>query len=247
MTLESVVTESDSTRARVLVYHVDSIGSRLNTAPPPVVKFSERQHAILEATQIQLATPSYYRKYEESESNKGIRDEKEAQYEKRTDMETFRDESKLPALTGASDVSLKLAYAVDDFWMFCTSVKPPTDWELQEMRREFEYDCVTTIANPSEFAKELGAAFAAYSERSADHLNFQGKLLWQLRPPAVCVYHGPVVYSDDSAKEIEDLPKERQAAMIPFFKRTQFSNQREYRFTISINGGPGKPKVFLPI
>lgn len=237
---------SNPTKARVHVSYVGLTWNHLNTAPLMVVKSSKRQHAIPKATHIQLATPSYYREYEESECNEGIRDEKEAQYEKRTDMQTLRNETKLPPLAEASYVPVELTYASNDFWMFCTSVRLPTNWELRKMRRVFEYDCVTTIANPSEFAKELGEAFAAYSGQSVDHLDSRGKLFLQLMP-IVCVRHGPVVYSDDSAKEIEDLPQEERGAMLPFFKRTQFSNQREYRFTISTLGGTGKPKVLLPI
>ena len=253
LTLESGFIESDPAMVTVFVYRVDLTGSLLNPVPPSVVKFSEGQYAIPKAKCIQLATPRYYREYEESKGNKGIRDEKEAQYEKRTDMKTFLDESRLSAPAGASQASLQLTYASNCFWMFCTSGRPTTDWELQKIWEEFpEYDCVTTIANPSEFAKELGAAFAVHSQWSDVSLSPLDKFVRQLRPPeigdrVVWIYHGPVVYPRNPAKVIATLPEERQAAVIPFVKRAQFSNQREYRFTVSINGEPKEPEFYLPI
>ena len=238
LTRESAFIESDPTKALVLVYRVDLTGSRLK-ALLPVVKFSKREHAIPnpEATCIQLATPSYYREYEGSEGNKGIRDEKEAQYERRWE---------------ASNVSWKMTLGRKDFWMFCTSVQPPTDWELRKMRDKFEYDCATTIANPSEFAKELGSAFAAYSEWSDVRLSPLDNVLRQSLPPevgdkVVWVYHGPVVYQRNPATVIEAFPEDKQAAVVPFVKRDQFSDQREYRFTVLIHGEPKEPKFPLPI
>ena len=253
-TLETAFIESDPTKAPVFVYRVDLTGSRLK-ALSPVVKFSKREHAIPnpEATCIQLATARYYREYEESEGDKGIRDEEEARYERRTNMKTFLDESKLPAPVGASQVSLQLTYASNDFWIFCTSMKPTTDWELRKMRQAFGYDCATTIANPSEFAKELGSAFATHSEWSdvvsLSPLARVSRLLplSEVGDKSVFVRHGPVVYQRNPAKVIEAFPEYEQAAVMPFVKRDQFSHQKEYRFTVSIRGEPKEPTFSLPI
>ena len=254
-TLEAAFIESNSTKALVLVYRVDLTGSQLK-APPPVVKFSKREHAIPnpEAICIQLATPEHYRKTEDNEGNTGIRDEKEAQYVKQMDLETFLDKQKSSIPSGVVvQGSVKITFAVDDFWMFCTSVKPPTDWELQKIWKEFpQYDCATTIASPSEFAKELGAAFAGYSQWSDVSLSPRDELARQLRPPeigdkVVWVHHGPVVYPRDSAKVIEALPEKSRAEVAPFVKREGYSGQSEYRFTVSVNGAPKKPVFDLPI
>ena len=258
LTLESSFIESDPTKTLVVVYRVDLTGSRLKTLSP-VVKFSKREHAIPnpEATCIQLATPRYYRKYEESEGNKGIRDEEEAQYVIRTALKTFLDKGKILVPGGAfGQGSAELTFTVDHFWMFCTSAKPKTDGELRKMLKEFGYDCATTIANPSEFAEELGAAFAAYSIWSDVNLSILDQVrLMVLRarrqnpPPekAVVVYHGPVVYQRNPAKVIDTFPEDEQAAVAPFVKRDQFSHQKEYRFTVSIHGEPKEPTFYLPI
>lgn len=254
LTLESSFIESDPTKAPVLVYRVDLTGSRLK-ALSPVVKFSMREHAIPnpEATCIQLATARYYREYEESEGDKGIRDEQEARYERRTNMKTFLDESKLPAPAGASQVSLQLTYESNDFWIFCTSMKPTTDWELRKMRQAFGYDCATTIANPSEFAKELGSAFATHSEWSdvvsLSPLARVSRLLprSEVGDKSVFVHHGPVVYQCNPAKVIEAFPEDKRGAVAPFVKRDQFSHQKEYRFTVSIRGEPKELTFSLPI
>ena len=167
LTLEAAFIESDSTTALVFVYRVDLTGSQLK-APPPVVKFSEGRYAIHEAKCIQLATPEYYRNFGEGEGDKNIRDEQEAIHEKRANMGTFLAEHQLLASEGASNVSLRLRLARNGCWIFCTSVKPTTDRELQTTREacSADYDCTTTIANPSEFAKKLGAVFAAHSQWS---------------------------------------------------------------------------------
>ena len=234
LALETAFIESGPTKALVLVYRVDLTGSQ-SKALSPVVKFSKREHALPnpEATCIQLATPRYYREHEKKE----IRDDKEAQYERRWE---------------ASNVSWTMTLGRNDFWMFCTSVQPKTDWELRKMRQVFGYDCATTIANPSEFAKELGAAFAAYSEWSDVSLSSLDKVLLQLLPSevgdkVVCVYHGPVVYQRDPAKVIEAFPEDEQAAVVPFVKRDQFSREKEYRFTVLIRGEPKEPRFSLPI
>ena len=257
LTLESSFIESDPTKALVLVYRVDLTRSWLK-AVSPVVKFSKREHAIPnpKATDIQLATPRCYRKYEESEGNKGIRDEKEAEYVIRTALKTFLDKGKISVPRGVvGQGSVELTFTVDDFWMFCTSAKPKTDGELRKMLKEFGYDCATTIANPSEFAKELGAAFAAYSRWSDVSLSPLDKVLWVLRPilppevadKVVWVYHGPVVYQRNPAEMIEAFPEDKRGAVVPFVKREQFSHQREYRFTVLIRGAPKEPTFSLPI
>ena len=254
LTLESSFIESDPTKALVLVYRVDLTGSHLK-APQPVVKFSKREHAIPnpKAKGIQLATPRYYREYEESEGKKGIRDEEEAQYVIRMDIKTFFDKRKTAVPRGVvGQGSVELTFTVDDFWMFCTSAKPKTDWELRKMLKESGYDCATTIANPSEFAKELGAAFAAHSRWSDVSLSGLDEVSRRLRPPeigdkVVWVYHGPVVYQRNPAEMIEAFPEDNRGVVAPFVKREKFSHQREYRFTVLINGEPKEPTFSLPI
>ena len=120
------------------------------------------------------------------------------------------------------------------------------------MRQAFGYDCATTIANPSEFAKELGAAFATHSEWSDVSLSPPARLsrllsLSEGDDKSVCVCHGPVVYQRNPAKVIEAFPEYERAMVMPFVKRDQFSHQKEYRFTVSIRGEPKEPKFFLPI
>ena len=254
LTLESSFIESDPTKALVLVHRVDLTGSRLK-APQPVVKFSKREHALSnpKATSIQLATPRYYRDYEENEGPKGIRDEKEAQYVIRTDLKTFFGKGKISGPRGGvGQGSVALAFTVDDFWMFCTAAKPKTDWELRQMLKESGYDCATTIANPAEFAKELGAAFAAHSRWSDVSLSGLDEVSRRLRPPeigdkVVWVYHGPVVYQRNPAEMIEAFPEHTRGVVVPFVKREKFSHQREYRFTVLINGKPKEPTFSLPI
>ena len=247
VTLESVFVEAQEPRDTVLVYHVDPGRSSVKTVSP-VVKFSEKRFAIPRAEHLKLSTPSYYREYEED--TEGIRDDLEAKY--RGDVRSFL--SKYGTLDARSIASLsgRVTYSVDNFWMFCTSQKPTSTRGLEQIRKRFSAECVTTIPDPSEFAQELGAAFASHSSWSGVDLGALDECIRKLRPSeigdkVVWVYHGPVFYSDDSQKLVESFDDLHRPAVVSFLKRRMFAWQKEYRFTVKINGKPRETQFLLPI
>ena len=120
------------------------------------------------------------------------------------------------------------------------------------MRKEFAADCVTTIPNPLEFARELGAAFAAHFSWADVGLSPWDELVRRLRPVeigelVVWVYHGPVFYSDNAEELIDSFDELHRAAVVPFLKRQKFAWQKEYRFTVTTNGNPRESEFLLPI
>ncbi len=247
VTLESAFLDARASGATVLVQRVDPARSPLTTATP-VVKFSRSQDAIPDAKCLKLATPGHYRKYEGGEGD--IRDDMEARY--REDVRSVfaktgsLELSRMPGLSGS------VTYGVDGFWVYCTSVRPTSTGEQERLRRRFQSDCATTIADPSAFARELGASFAAHSSWSDVELSFLDWLAIRLLPhecgdKVVHVHHGPVYYSDEPVELVESFPMEHRPTVVPFIKRRMYSWQQEYRFTVSMHGSPKKDELFLPI
>ena len=172
----------------------------------------------------------------------------EATYERKTDLMTFQKESRQVPMQGAEHVQLALKYA-PECWMFCASSIRPTlksSTEIEKLRDSLDpsYDCWTLIRNPSEFAKQLGISFG--NSFKPEHVDHPGPIMWKLHP-VVYVKHGPVIYTDQVSREIERFSQKMRGTVIPFIKRSKFSNQKEYRFVISL-GSNAKPKnPFLPI
>ena len=100
------------------------------------------------------------------------------------------------------------------------------------------YDAATLIAEPSQFAKQLGIDFG--NALRPDDLEHPGPTWWALLRQ-VFVDHGPVVYTESPSDVIETFPRPSWGHVAPFVKRTHFSGQKEYRFVISV-GGLGGPK-----
>lgn len=79
-----------------------------------------------------------------------------------------------------------------------------------------------------------------------DQLEIRGRSP-ELRDTIVWVRHGPVHHYDDASEPIESFPARHRAAAVPFVKRRRYGWQREYRFTVSINGRAGDDRFLLPI
>ena len=244
--LESVFVESEAPRHTVVIFRVDP--TRSWTTAGPVVKFSKRRFAIPRAEYLKLATPEWYRHYEGNAG--GVHDEMEAMY--REDVRSFLTRYGSMDSSTAALVTGEVAYVVDDFWMFCTSVTPILHREREHLRKQFAADCMTTIPDPSEFARELGAAFAAHSSWTDVDLSPRDEWLRGLRPSetgdkVVWVYHGPVCYADDAQKRVEPLDEIHRPAVVSFLKRQTFASHKEYRFTVKTNGKPRNSEFLLPL
>ena len=225
--------------------YVDFCRTPFLEAPTSIIKFSEKQYAIPTSSCIRIATPSYYREIEERSSN-GIGDPMEAIYERKTDMATFQEENRQEPMPGAEHVSVKLKY-VAECWMFCASIRPTlkTSTEIEKLKDSLDpsYDCWTSITNPSEFAKQLGVSFG--NSFKPKYVDRPGPLMWKSWP-IVYVKHGPVIYTDQVSREIERYPKEMRVSVIPFIKRSKFSNQKEYRIVISLmSNAKSKERILL--
>ena len=246
-TLETVFVEGEASRATVFVFSVDPT-RKLVQPTVSVLKFSEKQYAIPRVALLHLATPSYFREHQGD--GVGIRDEQEARYHE--DVRSFLTRHGTMDATSVALESGHATYGVDDFWMFCTFATPMSNREREQLRKEFEAGCITTIPGPSEFARELGAAFATHSSWADVYLSALDKLTRKLPPSeigdkVVWVYHGPVCYSDDAQILVESFAELHRPAVVSLLKRQTFARHKEYRFIVKINGKPRRGELLLPI
>jgi len=151
----------------------------------------------------------------------------------------------------ARDASVEGLFGADDFWLYCTSIAPSSDAELEELRDRFAAEATTVIHAPSAFARELGSGVALNvrpEELKPDPL---GWLKRRLLPPdisnVVHVHHGPVHYTDNAEEVLDAVPGTERATLLPFIKRRSYSWQREYRFTVSVIGSPTEDTYRVPI
>lgn len=223
---------------RVTVRRVNVSSRAILAGNPKTARFSESEYAIPNSPNIRLRTAAYYRDWEETDGC-GVGDSEEATLRRNTDMAAFQREAGHIPISGAHHVQLALTQR-KECWVLCTSMVTSSLTGLDRMRASVcqGYDAATLIADPSEFARQLGIDFGN-ALRPSD-LDNPGPMWWTLRPE-VFVDHGPVIYAESPSDVIERFPKESWGLVTPFVKRTRFSDQNEYRFVIS-TGGLGDPQ-----
>ncbi len=234
------------------------------TATPPVsqlLKLSERCTAPYRGRELWLRTPAYYRRIESADTkptdpHDGLLTKDATPWMRRTvALEVGSIDSLNATMTFAAD---------QEPWVYCTSIPPTNEAERKELIERFpEYDAMTAIEDPTSFAVRLGIDFAfsvqkpihvelSPLERWAYDQSSYSVPLWEGEHPIdkiVRVYHGPVVYEDQSGVlgSGEDVV---DASMVPkgwFTKKTEFSGEREYRFAVSTLGKPRDDTFRLPI
>lgn len=235
---EHTVRVDNPSTFHVVVRRVNISGPSFLASASKVVRFSESQYTIPNSANIRLRIAAYYRDLEESDGG-GIGDADEATFRRNTDLATFQSEAGQTPIFGAHHVQTTLTRR-SECWILCTSIAPMSLTETNSMRASVcqGYDAATLIADPSEFAKQLGVDFG--NTLRASDLEHPGPTWWTLLPQ-VYVDHGPVVYTESPSDVIEKFPKASWGLVTPFVKRTHYSGQKEYRFVVSI-GGMGHPK-----
>ena len=242
--LESAFVDDGPRRTLVLVWHANL---RAGLIPSPtLVKFSKSKHAIAQAANLKLATASYYRNYEGTQS--GIRDEMEARQV--VDLVTVIGDSRSPFPSSSiMSPSGKATYATDRTWLFCTAVKPAGDTDLERMRQQYSAESATVISDPSSFASDLGRVFAGNPPLTRLGGRDELKLGYYRRhriDNVVQVFHGPVLYTDDQELAFSQ-PSHLRGIASCFFKGPAFEWQREYRFVVSTVGEPAEDQLYLPV
>ena len=229
-----------------------------------LIKYSKIEHSPVSskpADYLRLATPLYYRELStgtnseligddleaavREELDRGRRGSKEMEHVKRSLIKT------LPYLSDSIKLSLTLGRK--NFCMYCTSIDPYLSYEREKQMESLSmnYNFMTKIEKPSEFAKQLGHDVGEYirlhndlqfdySQPSINYIlgSFYRKLTETMGEHLISVSHGPVIYLDEG--EIREIIKGgsevRPGSIIPFVKREKYKKQQEYRFIVSIQG-----------
>ena len=272
--LESMFTASDLS-CTIVVCFVDltTVVSGFNlhsySKSDTLVKYSEARFSPVSPEPvdcIRLATPSYYQKFEIGENSELIADNLESKYIKSlnwrnrgsVEMEIFKKNlaASLPNLR--YNLKAKMTWARNDFWIYCTSIDPNKSYKRKKQMKHLSpnYNFMTKIKEPSEFAKQLGRDVGKQIELDRDlecdypgwhiiasHVRKQSEFLGDY---LIAVDHGPVIYLDDDKIEklLNKHSEERSASIVPFVKRKKYKGQREYRFLISVQFHSPKRDTF---
>ena len=139
-----------------------------------------------------------------------------------------------------------------NWWIFCTSIEPPTndDWNLWRATLEDDYDHVSFIQRPREFARALAIMVAEQQgpqggPSEMTH-SFDGEPSLRTEHRTQWVFHGPVIYVDDVYALIQAATSKHELALLPLFaKNSEYRDQREYRFAIPTEVEPASETVLL--
>ena len=228
----------------------------ISRASDAVRQFSSSQRGstpFVRSKYLKLATAEHYRKRKNDAD--GIADRLESSAVQKMSLSDFVSGELGRYASGIAEMT----YRSEPSWMFCGSIRPETDWELEGMCRELrrahfpDYDCVTTISNPSEFARQLGIDVGSVNHASVklNQLEYWKRQLLRLRRDpfrrVVFVHHGPVIYRDTPYSFIERFSENERGLVAQFVKRTKFAGQREYRFIVSIGGEPTDQALLLDV
>ena len=228
----------------ILVHRVD-YRPRPSPSVRRVVKFSEKRYAPCRAKKLRLATPSYYRDQESLPL--GIADPNENKLRKNA---TPWAHNRFPYIS----VKATAVFSSDsEPWVYCASHLSSyhTSRNLKaKFSDEYDYDAATEIQDVDAFAMWLGIDFALQVDKDK-HLKMEDFYREAYTASNhsidtfVYVYHGPVHYEDESGviATNDDWTDIHGAVRAYFTKRTEFSDQSEYRFAVSTHGTP-RDKVF---
>ena len=271
---ESMFTVSDlSCTIKVCFVDLATIVSGFNlhsySKSDTLIKYSEARFSPVSpepADCIRLATPSYYQKFKTGENSELIADDREGSYIETLNwrnrgsavMETLKNNLSASLLGVRYNLKATMRRGRNDFWMYCTSIDPGLSYYRSKQMKSLSqsYDFMTKIAEPSEFAKQLGRDVGKQIELDRDlkcdypgpHIlaSFSRRQSGVMDDSLIFVNHGPVIYLDDDKIEklLNNPPEENGGSIIPFVKRKKYKEQQEYRFLISVQFHSPKQDTF---
>ena len=128
---------------------------------------------------------------------------------------------------------------------------PPDETGLQQWVDSLDpqYDHVTTIQSPSDFARALARMVASQLAPRGGPVTYTHAFSKQETIHAgQTVFHGPVAYVDEPYAYVASAADPFEVMLrSAFFKHTRFRDQREYRFVVWCNNEPDDPIVYLAV
>ena len=208
--------------------------------PDSLIKYSEERYSPVSAQPsdcIQLGTPSYFKTLGAKGDSELIADELEFAYVEELRQNEkgseYMERLKKNPIFRHVQVKVKRVVRAPWFsWLYSTAIDPIASYKRRELSDYFSsnYNFMTKIDNPLNFAKQLGRDFAKQVALSND-------LRWKARGDyEIFVEHGPAIYLDGEKIEraMQDLFYEQRGYILPFVKRTMYQEQQEYRFLIRV-------------
>ena len=240
---------------------------------PVMVKGSPRRFAIEHCGSIRLSKPDVFRNQGEtliSDLGEGVTRREESSETVRVD-----DPVELALAVGVSDEMNRGAEAIgstrrhavnstkttnkksaktthtygENGWIWCAAVEPGNDRQRNAWLQSLgdDYDCVTVIKSPRQFARHLAmmaaqqlgprGSTATYTHPFTSH---------QTEHPSMTVFHGAVAYVDDPHAYVSGAANDFERMLrAVFFKHTAYVRQREYRFVVWTAAEPQEVTVDL--
>ena len=137
-------------------------------------------------------------------------------------------------------------------WIFCAAVEPttPEEWTLWHGTLQENYDHVSYIERPREFARALATMAAQQQEPQGDPIKFTNSIEdvpnILTRHPVQLLYHGPVIYVDDVYALLQAATSKAEIVLLPLFaKARKYQHQREYRFVMWAQTEPTAETLLL--
>ena len=224
-----------------------SVNPRVLSTSDTLIKYSKAEFSPVSSEpskHIQFASPSYYQNLETDSNSELIRDDLESSYIERRKIGPYADNQ------------LTLTWGSNNFWMYCTSIDPGTNYNRKKQIKSLStnYDFGTRIKSSSKFAEQLGRDFGRQISPNDDLkcdnyglqmiTSFLKKDNIAIGDHIIFVDHGPVKYSDRIEEYITSFPKEHRGAIIPFVKRKEYAEQSEYRFLVDVQFHSPNEKMF---
>ena len=136
-------------------------------------------------------------------------------------------------------------------WILCTSIRPSDETGLRQWGDSLDpqYDHVTTIQSPSDFARALAGMVASQLGPRGGPMTFtHGFAKQKTIHLSQSVFHGPVAYVDNPYAYVASAANPFETMLrSAFFKHTRFRNQREYRFVVWCENEPADLIVYLAV
>ena len=247
------------------------------TSITTLIKGCRRQHAIELCKRLRISKPALFREYGD-----GLIKDPEEMHASRTMMatETVNDphdlaEAKLlnqelnrssallqspvpfqfnTTRTKTSREKKKWVSFDKNGWLFSTSIEPISKEDESRWWKSIpdEYDHVSNIYRPREFARALGSMVAEQlgpqgREEEMKH-SFDGEHTLSTRHKCQTIYHGPVIYVEDPYEVIVNAPSVSEFILLSIFvKGIAYRGQREYRFAIMAEEEPSDDFVDLDV
>ena len=138
-------------------------------------------------------------------------------------------------------------------WIYCTFMEAENPSMRAAWREAMprKYAAVSTIREPREFARALGA-MAAQQVGPHGRVVVMRRTVESEAPLTVhrsqVVYHGPVIYSRTPRQRLDRASSVREfALLLVFMKHAQYRAQREYRFAVWAEDEPRQDWVELEV